>query len=104
MRIQAESWGVYRKAHRKGIRSVRKMSRQGANPYLLSLDSFLSDDTITERVNLGVMDIPTEKIVGVQPRISRNCIPIIFFRFQIRIPIFPPSGVSCTGIISVTRV
>ena len=65
MRIQAESWGVYRKAHRKGKRSVRKMSRQGANPYLLSLDSFLSDDAITERVNLGVMDIPTEKIVGV---------------------------------------
>ena len=64
MRIQAESWGVYRKAHRKAKRSVRKMSRQGANPYLLSLDSFLSDDTITERVNLGVMDIPTEKIVG----------------------------------------
>lgn len=65
MRIQVESWGVYRKAHRKGKRSVRKMSRQGANPYLLSLDSFLSDDAITERVNLGVMDIPTEKIVGV---------------------------------------
>ena len=65
MRIQAESWGVYRKAQRKGKRSVRKMGRQGANPYLLSLDSFLSDDAITERVNLGVMDIPTEKIVGV---------------------------------------
>ena len=65
MRIQVESWGVYRKAHRKEKRSVRKMSRQGANPYLLSLDSFLSGDTITERVNLGVMDIPTEKTVGV---------------------------------------
>ena len=94
MRIQAESWGVYRKAHRKGKRSVRKMSRQGANPYLLSLDSFLSDDAITERVNLGVMDLRT----------SRNCIPMTFFRFQIRIPIFQPSGVSCTGIISATRV
>ena len=65
MRIQTESWGVYRKAHRKGKRSVRKMSRQGANPYLLSLDSFLSDDAITDRVNFGVMDIPTEKTVGV---------------------------------------
>ena len=41
------------------------MSRQGANPYLRSLDIVLSDDAITEHVNLGVIDIPTEKIVGV---------------------------------------
>ena len=65
MRIQAEAWGMYRKAYRQGKRSVRKMARQGANPYLLSLDSFLDDDTITERVNLGILDIPTDKIVGV---------------------------------------
>lgn len=65
MQIQAESWGVYRKAQRKGKKSVRKMGRQGVNPYLLSLDSFLDEKEITERVNLGVMDIPTDKIVGI---------------------------------------
>ena len=65
MRIQTESWGVYRKAHNNGKRSVRKRVRQGANPYLLSLDSFLNDDMIADRVSLGVMDIPTEAIVGV---------------------------------------
>ena len=65
MRIQAGSWGVYRKAHKNGKRSVRKMVRQGSDPYLLSLDSVVNDDMIADRVSLGVMDIPTEAIVGV---------------------------------------
>lgn len=68
MRMQTESWGVYRKAHKKGMKSVRKMARQGANPYLLSLDSFLKDEMVASRVNLGVMDIPTDKIVGSATR------------------------------------
>ena len=65
MHIQAAPLGVYRKAQKRGKRTVRKLERQGVNPYLLSLDSFLDKDESVDYIHIGVMDIPTEKIVGV---------------------------------------
>lgn len=65
MRFQAESWAVYRKAYNAGKKELKKQVKQGADPYLKSLSSFLKKDMVVESVTLGVMDIPTDKIVGV---------------------------------------
>lgn len=40
MRIQAESWAVYRKAYNAGKKNARKMTKQGTDPYLPVLQEF----------------------------------------------------------------
>ena len=65
MRIQAESWAVYRKAYNAGKKHARKMTKQETDPNLPILDDFLTEDMVTDKVNLGIMGIPTDKIVGL---------------------------------------
>ena len=65
MRIQAESWAVYRKAYNAGKKNARKMMKQETDPYLPILNDFLTDDMVTEKIDLGIMGIPTDKIVGL---------------------------------------
>lgn len=65
MRIQAEAWAVYRKANNAAKKEVKKKTKQNTDPYLKSLSSFLKEDMISEKISLGVMNIPTDKIVGI---------------------------------------
>lgn len=65
MRIQAEAWAVYRKANNAGKKEVKRLTKQETNPYLKVLSEFLEEDRIAEKVSLGIMNIPTDKIVGV---------------------------------------
>ena len=65
MRIQAESWAVYRKAYNAGKKNARKMTKQGTDPYLPVLADILSEDMISEKVTIGTMGIPTDRICGL---------------------------------------
>lgn len=65
MQNKVTSWSMYGKAYRAGKRTVRKMLRKGANPYLKMLSDLLDEDSIAECIDLGIMDIPTDKIVGI---------------------------------------
>lgn len=86
MRIQAESWAVYRKAYNAGRREVKKQVKQGSDPYLRSLSGFLKDDMVAEKVSLEVMDIPTEKIVGIATDEGRDLYTLDF------LPLSAPDG------------
>lgn len=86
MRIQAESWVVYRKAYNAGKKEVKRLVKQETDPYLRSLDSFLREDMVAESVSLGVMDIPTEKIVGIEKEDERKLYTADF------LPLSAPDG------------
>lgn len=65
MHFQTEAWALYHKAHNLGRKNIRKSEKEGTDPYLKELSSVLNDDMVAGKVELGVMEIPTDKIVGV---------------------------------------
>ena len=72
MRFQAESWAVYRKANNAAKKEVKKLTKQEMDPYLKSLASILREGMVAKKVLLGVLDIPTEKIVGIEKEDGRE--------------------------------
>ena len=66
MRFLTEKpWGVYCRAYHTGKKTVRKLLRKGADPYLKVLPEVLKNDMIAEKVSLGIMEIPVDRIVGI---------------------------------------
>lgn len=65
MGYKTESWHVYHRAHRSGKRETRRLLRKGRDPYLKVMDSVVDHSMITDRISLGLMDIPIDKIVGI---------------------------------------
>lgn len=81
MRIQAESWAVYRKAYNAGKKNMRKMTKDGIDPYVPVLSDILTEDMIAEKVTIGIMGIPTDRISGLandadKQRYTRDFLPI----------------------------
>ena len=81
MRIQAESWAVYRKAYNAGKKNMRKMTKDGIDPYVPVLSDILTEDRIAEKVTIGIMGIPTDRISGLandadKQRYTRDFLPI----------------------------
>ena len=62
----------YREALKKGQKEKRNRLGDGLNPYLPALDDIVSSDKIVTEVNLGVMQIPTEWIVGTKTASRAN--------------------------------
>ena len=62
----------YCKALKAGQKSYRDHVLQGHYPYLQVLDEILDDAMVAGRVNLGVVDIPTEQIVGTKKMGRQN--------------------------------
>ena len=62
----------YRKALKAGQRHYRDCVLQGRYPYLQVLDEILDDTMVAGRVNLGVVEIPTEQIVGTKTTARQN--------------------------------
>lgn len=56
----------YQKALKQGRRSHRESLHRGKYPYLQVLDDLLHDTLIAGQVDLGVIEIPMEKIVGTK--------------------------------------
>lgn len=65
MHFQPEARTLYRKAHTLGKKNIRKSVKEGTDPYLKELSSFLDERMVAGREELGIMEIPTESIVGV---------------------------------------
>lgn len=66
MNLQLEALEYYQKASKQGRKSHRESVHQGKYPYLQALDDILENTTVAGQVELGVIDIPMEKIVGTK--------------------------------------
>lgn len=64
MQFRTEARFLYYSAHNQGKKNRRKSVRHGANPYLKELGSFLDESMVAGKVELGIMEIPVEQIVG----------------------------------------
>ena len=61
-----ESIEYYNKALRQGRKYYKDRTARGQSPYLQVLDKLLDDTMVASRVDLGVIDIPIDKIVGTK--------------------------------------
>ena len=71
----------YYDAHKLGNREYRSCISRGEYPYLPALDEMLPDHSRSDEVDLGILQIPAEKIVGTKTRgrsnsFARNFMPI----------------------------
>ena len=56
----------YRKARQMGLKEAKLFQSRGGSPYLPVLDEILAAETTAGEVNLGLVDIPVELIVGTR--------------------------------------
>ena len=66
MNLQFEASEHYQKALKQGRKSHRESVHQGQYPYLRALDDFLEDSLVAGQVDLGVIEIPMDMIVGTK--------------------------------------
>ena len=66
MNLQIESSEHYQKALKQGHRTHRESVHQGKSPYLQALDDLLEDALAADQVDLGIIEIPMDKIVGTK--------------------------------------
>ena len=69
---QAEASAQYAQALKAGQKTYRECVLEGRYPYLQILDEILSDQMVAGRVDLGVIDIPADQIVGTKSKGRRN--------------------------------
>ena len=70
--LQQEAAEWYSKALKLGQKDHRECVHKGRYPYPQVLDEILDDSMIAGRVDLGVIEIPTEKIVGTKTSGRKN--------------------------------
>ena len=70
--LQQEAAEWYAKALKLGQKDHRECVHKGRYPYPQVLDEILDDSMIAGRVDLGVIEIPTEKIVGTKTSGRKN--------------------------------
>ena len=66
MNLQIEATDHYQKAQKLGRKAHRESVHHGKYPYLQVLDEILDDSMIVGQVDLGVIEIPIEQIVGTK--------------------------------------
>lgn len=72
----------YKEAVKKGQKEKKNCINEGINPYLPALDEIVSSDKIITEINLGVMQVPLEWIVGTKTAsranaFARNFMPLL---------------------------
>ena len=72
----------YREAVKKGQKEKKNCINEGIDPYLPALDELVSSDKVITEVNMGVMQVPTEWIVGTKTAsranaFARNFMPLL---------------------------
>ena len=72
----------YKEAVKKAQKEVKQCANEGTDPYLPSLDELVTSEKILTEVNLGVMPVPTELIVGTKTvsranAFARNFMPLL---------------------------
>ena len=66
MNLQLEASEHYQKALKQGRKAHRESVHQGTYPYLRALDDLLEDSLVAGQVDLGVIEIPIDMIVGTK--------------------------------------
>lgn len=66
MNLQLEASEQYQKALKQGRKVHRENVHRGKYPYLQALDDILDDAMVAGQVDLGIIEIPIEKIVGTK--------------------------------------
>ena len=56
----------YRKAYQMGLKEAKRSQARGCSPYLPVLDEILAEETTCGEVDLGLVEIPIELIVGTR--------------------------------------
>ena len=72
MRFYAEARALYYNAHQLGKKNKHRSEKQGADPHLVEIISVLDDKKMAGTVDVGVLEIPTEQIVGVADVVDRE--------------------------------
>lgn len=72
----------YKEALKKGQKEKKNCVNEGIDPYLPALDELVSSDKVITEVNMGVMQVPTEWIVGTKTAsranaFARNFMPLL---------------------------
>lgn len=72
----------YKEALKKGQKEKKNCINEGIDPYLPALDELISSDKVITEVNMGVMQVPTEWIVGTKTAsranaFARNFMPLL---------------------------
>ena len=62
----------YKEAVKKGQKEKKNCINEGRDPYLPALDELISSEKILTEINLGVMQVPTELIVGTKSASRAN--------------------------------
>ena len=74
-----EAYEQYREALKSGKACYKQAVLHGQYPYLQILDEILEDSMIAGRVNLGIIEIPTEQIVGTKSEGRQNAFASNFY-------------------------
>ena len=61
---RTEAIEAYRAAHKKALKSYREDAEHGRWPYPQVLDDILDGRTVAGRIELGVINVPVERIIG----------------------------------------
>lgn len=72
MNFEREAHAQYQKAYSLAMMNQLKDKKQGVATYPVVLDALLDERMISDRLDLGVMDIPVNLIVGVAERKESN--------------------------------
>ena len=72
MNNSIESLERYRQAQKQGRRVHRQCVHEGKYPYLQVMDEILTDSMTVGETEIGLVDIPTEQIVGTKTRGRTN--------------------------------
>ena len=83
---QSEAGVQYAKALKAGQKTYRECVLAGRYPYLQILDEILTNSMISGRVDLGVIDVPAEQIVGTKSAGRTRAFAADFM------PLLPPSS------------
>lgn len=72
----------YKEALKKGQKEKKNCVNEGKDPYLPALDELITSDKVKTEVNVGVMQVPTEWIVGTKTAsranaFARNFMPLL---------------------------
>ena len=66
MNLQLEAAEHYQKALKQGHRTQRESVHEGNSPYLRALDDILEEALVADQVDLGLIEIPLDKIAGTK--------------------------------------
>ena len=72
MHFQFETNFRYRAAQKRALKQQKKDEKQGNKQEPEELSAIIRENTEAERVELGVMDIPTDQIIGVAEDDGKN--------------------------------